>query len=99
MGCVIANACATEKEKQRTLIVEVDPNNIGGDNMANTFIRYVKYRQLVLKTQYIKKEGLNGVICIKYTTYNGTKIIYNGTDLDNSHFAELYQKIVILNDE
>ena len=99
MGCVIANACATEKEKQRTLIVEVDPNNIWGENIANKFIDYVKYRQLVLKTQLIKKENLNNVICIKYITYNGTKIIYNGGDLYDSYFPELYKKIVILNDD
>ena len=99
MGCVIANACATEKEKQRTLIVELDPNNIGGENLAHSFINYVKYRQLVLKTQLIKKANMNGVICIKYITYNGTKIIYNGTDLYDSYFPQLYQKIVILNDE
>ena len=99
MGCVIANACATDKEKQRTLVVEIDPSNIRGEHMANNFIRFVKYRQLVLKTQLIKRENLNDVIYIKYTTYNGTKTIYNGMDLCDSQFSELYQKIVILNDE
>ena len=99
MGCVIASACATEKEKQRALIIELSPYNFEGEKMANAFIRYVKYRELVLKDSIIKKENMNNLICIKYNTYNGSRIIYNGTDLTQIQFDSLYRKILIMNDD
>ena len=99
MGCVIASACATEKEKQRALIIELSPYNFEGEKMAHAFIRYVKYRELVLKDSIIKNENMNNLICIKYNTYNGSRIIYNGTDLTQMQFDSLYRKIIILNDD
>ena len=99
MGCVIAQACATEKEKQRTLIIELSPYNVEGEKMANAFIMYVKYRELVLKYSIVKKENMDTLICIKYNTYNGSRIIYNGTDLTQMQFDSIYRKIMIMNDD
>ena len=98
MGCVIANACASDKEKQKTLTIELSPNNIEGEKIANSFINFVKYRELVLQTSIIKKEDMNNLICIKYKTYNDSRIIYNGTELYYNLFDELYRKISIMND-
>ena len=98
MGCYIAQACASEKEKQRALIVELSPENIEGLKIANAFIAYVKYRELVLKTEIIQKYNMNNLICIKYNVYGDSKIIYNGTDFCQKYFAPLYRKIIILND-
>lgn len=98
MGCYIANACASDKEKQRTLIVELSPENIEGEKMANAFISYVKYRELVLKALIVKRENMDNLICIKYKTYSETRIIYNGTDLCQMYFNEIYRKIIIMND-
>ena len=81
MGCYIAKCCASEKEKQRALTIELSPENGYGEDMANQFIRYVKYRLMALDASIIKKEGMYNLICIKYKTYNDNKIIYNGTDL------------------
>ena len=98
MGCVIASACASDKDKQKALIIELDPNNIEGEREANAFIRYVKFRELVLKTAIIHKENMNNLVCIKYNTYNDNRIIYNGTELSPNQFDRLYRKIIIMND-
>ena len=98
MGCVIASACASEKDLQKTLIVERSPNNIQGISISNSFINYVKYRELVLKTSIIEKEDMYNCICIKYKTYNECRTIYNGTELTPMIFDELYRKIIIMND-
>ena len=99
MGCVMASACASEKEKQRALIIELSPYNIQGENVANAFIRYVKYKELVLNASIIKKEDMNNLICIKYKTYNDNRIIYNGTDFSQMQFDSIYRKIIIMNDD
>ena len=98
MGCVVASACSGEKERQKALIIELDENNIEGEKIANSFISYVKYRELVLNTSIVKKQNMNNLICIKYKTYNDSRIIYNGTDLTQMQFDSLYRKIIIMND-
>ena len=98
MGCYIAKACASDKEKQRALIVELSPENIEGLKMANGFISYVKYRELALNASIIQNENMNNLISIKYKTYIDNKIIYNGTDFCQKYFPHLYQKIIIMND-
>jgi len=98
MGCVIASACESEKDRQKILIIELDPINIQGENIANAFIKYVKYRELIMKTSIVKKENMNNLICIKYHTYKETRILYNGFDLSQNHFESIYQKIMIMND-
>ena len=98
MGCYLASACQSEKEKQRALVIELSPENYNGEKMANDFIRYVKYREMALNAKIVPKENMNNTICIRYSTYGETKTIFNGTDFSHQYFAPLYQKIIMMND-
>ena len=98
MGCYFAKVCSSENEKKRSLVVELSPENTLGENMANTFIRYVKYREMALNAVINKKENMGKLICIKYSTHNDKRIIYNGDDLNPKYFDSLYKKIIVMND-
>ena len=98
MGCYLAKVCSSEKERKRSLVIELSPDNINGENVANSFINYVKYREMALNAFIEKKENMGNLICIKYNTHVDNRIIYNGKDLSPMNFDELYKKIVIIND-
>lgn len=99
MGCYFAKVCSSEKEKKRCLVVEVSPYNTRGESIANSFIRYVQYKELALNAYVSKKEDIGNLICIKYTTYNDKKIIFNDTNLYPNQFQSIYQKIVVMNED
>lgn len=98
MGCYFAYACASEKEKQRALTIELSTDNIEGEKMAHLFIRYVKYREIALNASIIKRENMKNLICIRYKTHNDNRIIYNDTYLSQMQFDSIYRKIIIMND-
>ena len=98
MGCYFANVCRSEKEKKRSLVIELSPDNVRGEEMANIFIKYVKYREMALDAYIVKKENMGNLICITYNVYNGKKIIYNGSDLNQSQFDGIYRNIILMND-
>ena len=98
MGCYFAKVCSSEKEKKRSLVVEVSEDNVMAENMANSFIKYVKYREMALNASIVKKPNMGNLICIKYNTHNDKRIIYNGSDLNQSQFDGIYRSIIIMND-
>ncbi len=98
MGCYFAKVCSSENEKKRSLVVELSPENTYGENMANSFINYVKYREMALNAFINKKENMGKLICIKYNTHNDKRIIYNGDDFNPKYFDSLYKTIIIMND-
>ena len=98
MGCYFAKVCSSEKEKKRSLVVEVSEDNTIGENMANSFIKYVKYREMALNASIVKKPNMGNLICIKYNTYNDKRIINNGVDLNPQKFDAIYKTILIMND-
>ena len=98
MGCYFAKVCSSENERKRCLIVEVAPDNTTGENMGNAFIKYVKYRELALNAYISKKEDIGNLICIKYSTHNDSRIIFNGPNLNPQDFDGLYRKIIVMND-
>ena len=98
MGCYFAKVCSSEKERQRKLEIELDPNNPYGESMANSFIKYVKYKEMYLNTCKTKKENMGSLICIKYQTHNDKRIIFNGADLNQLKFESLYRTILVMND-
>ena len=98
MGCYFANACQSENEKKRSLVIELSQDNVRGEEMANTFVKYVKYREMALNAYIVKKENMGNLICIKYNTHNDKRIIYNGSDLNQSQFDGIYRSIIIMND-
>ena len=98
MGCYFAKVCSSEKEKKRSLVVEVSEGNAMGENMANSFIKYVKYREMALNASIVKKPNMGNLICIKYNTHNDKRIIYNGADLNPQKFDSLYRTILVMND-
>ena len=98
MGCYFAKVCSSENEKKRSLVVEVSPYNTIGENMANSFIKYVQYRELALNAYISKKEDLGNLICIRYNTHNDKRIIFNDKNLSPQQFDDLYRKILVMND-
>ena len=77
----------------------MSPYNTRGESIANSFIRYVQYKELALNAYVSKKEDIGNLICIKYTTYNDKKIIFNDTNLYPNQFQSIYQKIVVMNED
>ena len=77
----------------------MSPYNARGESIANSFIRYVQYKELALNAYVSKKEDIGNLICIKYTTYNDKKIIFNDTNLYPNQFQSIYQKIVVMNED
>ena len=98
MGCYFAKVCSSENEKKRRLEIELSDDNKMGENMANSFINYVKYREMALNAFIVKRENMGNLICIKYNTHNDKRIIYNGSDLNQSQFDGIYRNIILMND-
>ena len=96
MGWVIADACS-RSQKQNTLnylLIELSKYNTNGEQAVSSFLQYLKTKNINLNISVQKNENQNNLITMKYYRSSGSKIIFEGNELEQKFFDSLYNQLL-----
>ena len=96
MGWIIASACNSKSQKRLT--IDISPSNIYGYKIVDLFIQYVREKDNTISYIINNNDYFANDICIKYYANDGGRIIYKGSDLNETFFDSLYRQIILIND-